>query len=189
MNVLNRTLLAAAAVFAAVIAASAAQATPSSAALPSPVPQQAVPAGPPGSPAASPAQGPAAGSAAASDKNAAVYTRTCSLCHDAQRILSNRRTRDQWSEVIDKMVERGAQGSDEDFNAVLEYLVSHYGRINVNRGSAKDLETVLKLSDKDAEAIVAYRKDHGPIADFDALSQVPGIDVPKLSQNRDGISF
>ncbi len=189
MNVLNRTLLAAAAVFAAVIAASAAQATPSSAALPSPVPQQAVPAGPPGSPAASPAQGPAAGSAAASDKNAAVYTRTCSLCHDAQRILSNRRTRDQWSEVIDKMVERGAQGSDDDFNAVLEYLVSHYGRINVNRGSAKDLETVLKLSDKDAEAIVAYRKDHGPIADFDALSQVPEVDVQKLSQNRDGISY
>lgn len=189
MNVLNRTLLAAAAVFTTVMAASAAQSTSSpSAPPPSAGPQATAPAGPPAGPAATASQGPAAGSAA-SDKNAAIYTRTCSLCHDAQRILSNRRTRDQWSEVIDKMVERGAQGSDDDFNAVLEYLVSHYGRINVNRGSATDLETVLKLSGKDAAAIVAYRKEHGPFADFDALSQVPGIDIEKLSLNRDGISY
>ena len=125
----------------------------------------------------------------ADDKNAATYTRVCSLCHDGQRILSNRRTRDQWGELIDKMVERGAQGSDDDFAAVLEYLVMHYGRINVNRGAVKDLTTVLKISDKDAEAIAAYRKDNGPIADFETLSKVPGIDADKLAQSRDAISY
>ena len=127
--------------------------------------------------------------APAEDKHLPTYMRVCSLCHDGQRILSNRRTRDQWGEVIDKMVERGAQGSDDDFAAVLEYLVTHYGRINVNRGAVKDLATVLKISDKDAEAIAAFRKDNGPIADFETLSKVPGIDAEKLAQSRDAISY
>jgi len=127
--------------------------------------------------------------APADDKNAATYTRVCSTCHDAQRILSNRRTKDQWGEVIDKMVERGAQGTDEDFAAVQDYLVSHYGRVNVNRGTAKDLSTVLKISEKDADAIVAFRTANGPFTDFDGLAKVPGLDVDTLKQNRDAISF
>jgi competence protein ComEA len=125
----------------------------------------------------------------ADDKNAATYTRVCSTCHDAQRILSNRRTKDQWGEVIDKMIERGAQGTDEDFAAVQDYLVSHYGRINVNRGSAADLATVLRIPQKDAEAIVAFRTTNGPFTDFDALAKVPGLDLDTLKQNRDAISF
>ncbi|MDQ3212451.1 MAG: helix-hairpin-helix domain-containing protein [Acidobacteriota bacterium] len=130
-----------------------------------------------------------AASAQADDKNAAIYTRVCSTCHEPERILSNRRTRDQWGEVIDKMVERGAQGSDEDFDAVLEYLMSHYGRVNVNRAAPEDLGAVLKLSEKDAQAIVAYRSENGPFADFEALTKVPGIDVEVLAKNRDAVSF
>jgi competence protein ComEA len=127
--------------------------------------------------------------APADDKNAATYTRVCSTCHDAQRILSNRRTKDQWGEVIDKMVERGAQGTDEDFAAVQDYLVSHFGRVNVNRATAKDLATVLKIPDKDAEAIVAFRTQNGPFTDFDSLAKVPGLDLETLKQNRDAVSF
>lgn len=186
MHASSRAIVTLSAVFAGTLALSASQST-------STVP---APAGSVGAPAAAatPAAGttPAAGAqsaAAADDKNAPVYARVCSLCHDAQRILSNRRTRDQWSEVIDKMIERGAQGSDDDFAAVLEYLVSHYGRINVNRGAEKDLAGVLKLSDAEAAAIVAYRKDHGPIPDFDTLSKIPGLDVEKLGQVRDAISY
>ncbi len=122
-------------------------------------------------------------------KDAAIYTRVCSTCHEPERILSNRRTRDQWGEVIDKMVERGAQGSDEDFDAVLEYLMSHYGRVNVNRAAPEDLAEVLKLSEKDGQAIATYRTEHGPFADFDGLTRVPGVDVEVLKKNRDAISF
>ncbi len=194
MKAIHRTLIAASAVLAGTLAASAGQSTPPGAAAPQTTPPQTAPAqAPPQTASAQTAPSTAAPGAApsspADDMNLAVYMRVCSLCHDAQRILSNRRTRDQWGEVIDKMVERGAQGSDDDFNAVLEYLVGHYGRINVNRGAVKDLETVLKLSDAEAEAIVAYRKDHGPIQDFDTLSKVPGLDAQQLSQKRDAISY
>jgi competence protein ComEA len=189
MDAMKRSVLTTSAFLAGVlalaVAASAGQSTmPPAPATPAPATPVAAP------PAAGATQLPAGATASPSgDKNAAVYTRVCSTCHDAQRILSNRRTKDQWGEVIDKMVERGAQGTDEDFNAVMDYLVGHYGRINVNRGSAKDLATVLKVTDQEAAAIVAYRTSNGPIPDFDTLAKVPGINVDTLTQNRDAISY
>jgi competence protein ComEA len=118
-----------------------------------------------------------------------AFNRVCSSCHDAERILSNRRTRTQWQEVIEKMVERGAEGTDADFTAVEEYLVHHFGRVNINKALAKDVAAVLDLTPADADAIVAYRKANGDFADFDALRKVPGIDIEKLKKVRDGISF
>jgi competence protein ComEA len=168
-------------ILAASIGASASQSGSPAGSAPAAAAQQSAP------PAAAP-QGSTA-PAPADDKNAATYTRVCSTCHDAQRILSNRRTKDQWGEVIDKMVERGAQGTDDDFAAVQDYLVSHFGRVNVNRGTAKDLATVLKIPEKDAQSIVEFRTQNGPFADFDSLAKVPGLDLETLKQNRDAVSF
>ena len=122
-------------------------------------------------------------------KGAATFARVCSLCHDGARILSNRRSKSQWTEVIEKMMERGAQVSDTDFDDVMDYLLRHYGRINVNKAEAEDLALVTGLSKKDADAILQYRNGQGDFADFDALAKVPGIDVEKLSKARDAITF
>jgi competence protein ComEA len=182
MNATKRSSIPLSALFIGVLVTSASiAATGSQAPGPTSAPPQATSGST--SPPAPGAQSPA------DDKNAATYTRVCSTCHDAQRILSNRRTKDQWGEVIDKMVERGAQGTDDDFAAVLDYLVTHYGRVNVNRGTAKDLSTVLKIPEKDADAIVAFRTANGPFTDFDALAKVPGVDIEALKQSRDAVSF
>jgi competence protein ComEA len=125
----------------------------------------------------------------ASDKSAEAFTKVCSTCHDAGRILTSRRTRTQWQEVIEKMIERGAEGTDADFSAVEDYLIHNYGRVNVNRAVSRDLAAVIGISDKEADAIVEYRKANGDFADFDTLCKVPGIDVEKLKAARDGISF
>jgi len=126
---------------------------------------------------------------AADAKGAATFARVCSLCHDGARILSNRRSKSQWTEVIEKMMERGAQVSDDDFEVVMDYLLRHYGRINVNKAEAEDLAIVVGVSKKDAEAIVRYRQAQGDFPDFDALAKVPEIDMEKLSKGRDAITF
>jgi competence protein ComEA len=118
-----------------------------------------------------------------------AFLRVCSSCHDAERILSNRRTRTQWQEVIEKMIERGAEGTDADFTAVEEYLVRHFGRVNINKALPRDIAAVLDLTAKEAETIVEFRKANGDFADFDSLCKVPGIDAEKLKKARDGISF
>jgi competence protein ComEA len=123
------------------------------------------------------------------DKDAALYLRLCSTCHDSARVLANRRTRTQWEEVIQKMVERGAQGTEDELGVVQEYLLRVSGKVNVNRAVAQDIALVLGMTEKDADAIVAYRKANGDFADFDALCKVPGIDIEKLKQGRDAVSF
>ncbi len=123
------------------------------------------------------------------DAPAAAFRRVCSSCHDAERILSTRRTRTQWEEVIEKMIDRGAEGTSDDFTTAEEYLLRVSGRVNANRAASKDMVTVLGITQKDADAIVEYRKANGEFKDFDGLSKVPGIDLEKLKQGRDAISF
>jgi competence protein ComEA len=123
------------------------------------------------------------------DASAGAFQRVCSSCHDSQRILATRRTKTQWEEIIGKMIDRGATGTDEDFTAAEDYLLKISGRINVNRGTAADMAKVLGIPEKQATAIVDYRKANGDFADFDALCKVPGIDVDKLKTEQDAISF
>src|SRR5574339_1255779 len=92
------------------------------------------------------------------DAPAAAFRRVCSNCHDAERILSTRRTRTQWEEVIEKMIDRGAEGTSDDFTTAEEYLLRVSGRVNVNRATTKDMMTVLGITQKDAQAIAEYRK-------------------------------
>lgn len=123
------------------------------------------------------------------DAPAAAFRRVCSNCHDAERILATRRTRTQWEEVIEKMIDRGAQGTSDDFTTAEEYLLRVSGRVNVNRATSKDMATVIGITQKDADAIAEYRKANGDFKDFDALAKVPGIDLEKLNKGRDAISF
>lgn len=123
------------------------------------------------------------------DDGPAVFKRVCGNCHTPDRIVATRRSSDQWQEVIENMVSRGAKGSDEDLDTVLTYLLSHYGRVNVNHAAADDIVTVLGIDAAQAKAIVDYRAAHGPYADVDALAAVPGVDGAKLRGELDAISF
>jgi competence ComEA-like helix-hairpin-helix protein len=127
---------------------------------------------------------------AESDPAAPVFTNVCGKCHPKERVTAMRRTRSQWEEVISTMITaRGAQISDEDFDTVLGYLAREHGRVNVNRAMAPDIVEVLHISDPLAASIVAYRKEHGAFADFDALAKVPGLDRATLEGKRDAILF
>jgi competence ComEA-like helix-hairpin-helix protein len=131
----------------------------------------------------------AAGAQEPEDRPTVAFKRVCSSCHDAERILGARRTRTQWEEVIEKMIERGAEGTDDDFVAAEQYLLRTSGRVNVNRALSKDIVAVLGLTEKDADAIAEYRKTNGDFKDFDELCKVPGIDLEKLKQGHDAVSF
>lgn len=131
----------------------------------------------------------ARGQEAQADKGAEAFTAVCSKCHPADRIVATRRTRTQWEETLEKMTKLGAQITDDNYDTLIEYLLRHYGKINVNRGASKDLALVANITPSDADAIVKYRTDHGDFADFDALSKVPGVDVKALEEHRAALDF
>lgn len=118
-----------------------------------------------------------------------AFARVCSKCHDGTRIVEGRRLRSQWEETLEKMTALGATGTDEDFEAILDYLVRVYGRVNVNTAAADEIGLVLHLEKEPAAAIVKFREEHGRFADFDALTKVPGVPVEALSKVRDAIVF
>ncbi|HLK70222.1 MAG TPA: helix-hairpin-helix domain-containing protein [Bryobacteraceae bacterium] len=127
---------------------------------------------------------------AAPKPSKAMFEKTCSACHTAESVAAARRTRDQWQEVIDEMVtQQGAKVSDEEVGPILEYLVSAYGKVNVNTAPADEIAQIVGLSQTEADAVVKFRKDHGKFEDFDALSKVPGIDAKKLESHRDAIAY
>ena len=88
-----------------------------------------------------------------------------------------------------EMIEKGATGSAKDFETVFSYLLRHYGKVFVNNAAPDEIMMVLGLSQKDADAIVSYRKSNGSFADFDAIKKVPDIDVKTLEQHKDAVAF
>jgi len=118
-----------------------------------------------------------------------AFTRVCGRCHTSDRVVEGRRSRSQWEEVLERMVAKGATGSDDDFGIVIEYLVSEFGRVAINGAPADEVAQVLHLDSRQADAIVGYRQAHGPFADFDALIAMPGAPVEAMRKRRDAIVF
>lgn len=125
---------------------------------------------------------------AAVDKRQALVQELCSKCHPMETI-SARRTRSQWEDILYKMIDLGAKGSDKQFRAALDYLASDYGRVNVNRGPASELSAVLGLTRQQAGSIVRYRREHGKFENIDALAEMLGMDVGEFEKVREAMSF
>jgi cytochrome c5 len=52
----------------------------------------------------------------------------CTQCHDLARVTSKRRSKEEWSDTIDKMAARGAKASDEEFDTIVTYLAKNFGK-------------------------------------------------------------
>jgi mono/diheme cytochrome c family protein len=57
-----------------------------------------------------------------------LVLRTCAVCHPIDRVVAQRRSQEQWDQLIGVMVDRGAQASDEQQQQILQYLVQNFGR-------------------------------------------------------------
>lgn len=118
----------------------------------------------------------------------------CSGCHDLSIVTQTRVSKQKWGEIVDSMVSRGAEGSDDDLNLVVNYLAAHFGpeaatKINVNKATAADLAKALALTSDEATAIVDYRTKNGNFKDLDQLEGVPGVDRKKIEAKKDLIVF
>jgi competence ComEA-like helix-hairpin-helix protein len=135
------------------------------------------------------AQQPSSGVSETDDPDAGHFVQMCVKCHEAARITALRRTKVEWEEIINKMIERGATGTEKDFETVYGYLLRNFGKLNINRATPDDIAMILGLSEKDAKGIVAYREANGAFADFEAVKKVPDIDLKKLEEHKDAVTF
>ncbi|MDQ6677240.1 MAG: helix-hairpin-helix domain-containing protein [Acidobacteriota bacterium] len=121
--------------------------------------------------------------------------RVCGSCHGAELLIGRQETRETWGAIVDDMVQRGATGTQDEFYEVVDYLAKNFSKtspavkINVNKLTAKDLEKVLRLTDKQAAAIVQYRAEKGDFKSAADLEKVPGVDAAKIEVSKNRLSF
>ena len=118
--------------------------------------------------------------------------RVCGACHSPENVAGMAKTREEWGAVVGEMAADGAQATEAEFNEIVDYLATYFPKvpkINVNKASAKDLETGLELSTKEAEAIVHFREEKGSFKSVEDVEKVPGVDAKKIEAKKDRLTF
>jgi competence protein ComEA len=124
----------------------------------------------------------------------AEVQKVCAKCHSAEQAASLRQSRTGWEETVSKMVNMGAEGSDDEYEAVLTYLTKNFGPeapkpVNVNKAQAVEIESVLGLTRAESAAVVQYRTDKGAFKSLEDLKNVPGLDYAKIEKRKALVAF
>lgn len=155
------------------------------------------PAPPPSSTAAPAAAAPTAGANQYPDfppgPGRDTFLRVCSVCHSPEQVIGHGQDSSGWTDTLNQMIQNGAQGSDEDFGAILQYLTTNVGpmpsQINMNTATSLDLQSWLGFSKAQADAVVAYRTAHGKFTSIADVEKVPGVDASLLANYKSALTF
>ncbi|HXU48020.1 MAG TPA: helix-hairpin-helix domain-containing protein [Candidatus Binatia bacterium] len=122
-----------------------------------------------------------------------IFLQTCSSCHGPETVIGHNLDVSGWTDVLNQMIQNGAQGSNDDFSAILQYLVTNFGpmpaKVNINKATAMNLRSWLGMPEKEAEAIAAYRQQHGDFKTLDDLKKVPGVDANYIDSEKNLLTF
>jgi cytochrome c5 len=59
---------------------------------------------------------------------AAILENQCAQCHSPEKAKQAPRSRDQWSQTVDRMINKGAVLSGAEKTALVDYLAKNYGK-------------------------------------------------------------
>src|SRR3984885_4084006 len=68
----------------------------------------------------------------------------CSSCHGLDLLLAEHDSKQRWSGIVNDMVSRGASGTAEEIQTIVDYLAANFGpeaaKINVNTAAGEELQ-------------------------------------------------
>jgi mono/diheme cytochrome c family protein len=59
-----------------------------------------------------------------------VVQKQCAVCHALTVVTAKHASRKEWEQVVNQMVSRGADLTDDEIDTVLEYLTKNYGPLD-----------------------------------------------------------
>lgn len=115
----------------------------------------------------------------------------CSMCHSPTAVIGKQGTKPWWQAKVTEMLQEVTDVPDADVDAIVNYLAKNFPivKTNVNKATAKEMETGLELTAKESEAIVQYRQANGDFKTITDLEKVPGLDVVKIESKKDRLVF
>ncbi len=106
-----------------------------------------------------------------------------------QIVMDTPKDYDAWHDTVQSMIDRGARGTTDEFDLVMQFLFQNMTTVDVNHADSETLMTVLHASQATADAIVA-RRALRPFKDLaDLESSVPGLDKAVLDGKKRMIFF
>jgi len=118
--------------------------------------------------------------------------KACFSCHGAGNFRKVRLTKDEWADQVADMMDRGAQAIEEQEAAIIDYLAKNFGKDSklwVNTAPFQELKNVLKLTVKEAQALIDWRDQNGNFHSLEDLKKVPGVDTGKIEEKKALIAF
>jgi competence ComEA-like helix-hairpin-helix protein len=116
----------------------------------------------------------------------------CLECHPPGNFRKTRHDKDEWSDSVADMVERGAKGTPAELAAVVNYLALNFGpdsKVNMNTAPLEELKVQLGFTVPECEAVMAYRKQNGAFKEWRDVLKVPGVDGSKVEARKDKMGF
>jgi len=116
---------------------------------------------------------------------------TCTECHGLDKVLAELRNRERWKSIAVVMRSKGATMTDDELNTLVDYLYQNFGKdeVNINQAPAKEIESVLGITAKEAEAIVRHRESKGLFKQWAEVAKVGGVDRAKIEARKDRLVF
>lgn len=117
------------------------------------------------------------------------FKTVCGSCHNISLVTTEVRSRADWMQTLQAMLERGATGTDDQLDNVVRYLDANLTKINVNVAGQDEIGSVLDLPDAVAAAVVKRRSELVRFKSLDEIKAVPGVDAAKVEHRKARISF
>ena len=88
-----------------------------------------------------------------------TFQTVCGMCHSPNAVIGKQGTEEWWQSKVTEMLQEETDIPSADVDTIVAYLAKNFPvvKVNVNKATAKDLETGLELTSKESEAIVQYR--------------------------------
>ncbi|HJT89688.1 MAG TPA: hypothetical protein VJ732_17585 [Bryobacteraceae bacterium] len=80
-----------------------------------------------------------------------LVEKICQDCHGLDVIVSQTASKDGWQSIVDSMVERGASGTKDELNTIVEYLAKSFPEQPAAGGGDKSASPDSKSTDKPAD--------------------------------------
>jgi mono/diheme cytochrome c family protein len=68
----------------------------------------------------------------------ATMQKICSGCHAPEIVLGRHETKEGWEQIVSSMVDKGATGTDDEFNTIIDYLAVNFPKKADSKPTSND---------------------------------------------------
>jgi competence protein ComEA len=137
---------------------------------------------------ASPAAGQASPAGEAKTPAQAVK-KVCTGCHGLEIVMDTPKDYDSWHDTVQEMIDRGANGTQDEYGLVMQFLFENMTTVDVNHADAETLGAVLHAAPDQVASIIARRQKR-PFRNLgDLEASVPGLNRSALEAKKRMIFF